>query len=222
MKKILPFLFFISFSLFPPGGATAQAAGGTVTVWVQVMDSCQQGLPGAKFTLVTPNGTIFNSGPSAGIRRVTVGRGHCPLPRGNCQAVPTGCLAWTIGLPTSGIATYHINENPVWNLRDHFYENPPGAVPFTGFVPCNGGSACHSQSAIFTVTPSGVINGRTFNTAPNGTVSQKPGVGIFRGTRADPIVFHNFGVGNGSCDGDHDADDHLTGTPSSSCNTDND
>ena len=62
---------------------TPQArAAGTVTVWLQVMDSCQQALPYAKFTLVAPNGTTISTLTSAGTSRVTVSSGTCPLTTG--------------------------------------------------------------------------------------------------------------------------------------------
>ena len=193
-------------------------AAGTVTVYLQVMDSCKEALPGANFTLVEPNGTKINAGPSAGTSRKTVSSGTCPLQKGNCSTVPTGCVHWTI-TPTSG--TYTIKENPTPNAIDGgLLENPPGTTKFTGFVPCNGGSACKSESATFTIS-SGIVKGVTTNIYPNGTTSKYPSTGTSSGTKTNPIVFHNFQLGNGSCDGDNDLDDHLTGTPSSRCNNDN-
>ena len=66
--------------------------------------------------------------------------------------------------------------------------------------------------------------------APDEGVAKQRGkavAGINRATQydmaaVDPIVFHNFQLGNGSCDGDSDADDHLTGSPSVHCDSDND
>jgi len=49
------------------------------------------------------------------------------------------------------------------------------------------------------------------------------GTSFYAGTKSDPIVVHDFGLAAPSsnpalrCDGDGDADDHLTGTPSSHC-----
>ncbi len=197
-------------------------AAGTVKVWLQVMDSCKQALPGANFTLVNPDGSTVNAGPSAGTSRVTVSSGTCPLQRGNCQTVSTGCLTWTIAVPTSGTATYMIKERPTFDAADGFNENPAGATSFTGFVPCNGGSACGTQTATFTVNSSGIISGITTNGLPDGKTSQYPAGSMSAGTQTDPIVFHNFQLGNGSCDGDHDADDHLTGSPSSHCDSEHD
>jgi hypothetical protein len=58
---------------------------------------------------------------------------------------------------------------------------------------------------------------------PDGTTATWPSTGSYSGTPSDPIVFHDFGLAapgsahNAQCDGDGDADDHLTGTPSSHC-----
>src|SRR2546422_1342729 len=158
------------------------AAGSSTRIWLQVMDSCKQALPSANFTLVTPNGKTVNAGPSAGTKRVTVSSGTCPLQRGNCLTVPTGCVSWLISPPTSGVATYTIKEHPTKDATDGFNENPPGATAFTGFVPCDGGSACQKESAKFTINASGVVSGIT-TTYPSG--------GTFSGTQTDPFVFHN-------------------------------
>ncbi len=167
---------------------TTQAhAAGSVTVYLQVMDSCKQALPFAKFTLVAPNGTTIATGTSAGSSRVTVSSGTCVLQRGNCATVPTGCVKFIIASPTTG--TYKIKEHStsVSVSGISFLENPvwPTAARTTTTYP----------------TVSGVI-------------------GTFKGTQTDPIVFHNFQLGTGSCDGDHDKDDFLTGSASSHCNND--
>ncbi len=152
--------------------------------------------------LVTPNGTHVNAGPSAGTKRVKVSSsGSCPLPRGNCLTVPTGCISWLITLPGSGVATYTIREHSTWDATGGFYENPPGATAFTGFVHCNGGSACQTETVTFTVNAKGVVSGVTTNIYPDGTSTKYPSSGTFSGTQKDPIVFHNFQLGNGSCDG---------------------
>ena len=208
-------------SLLLLGTGTVHATG-QVQVWLQVMDSCKQALPGANFTVIAPDGTNYNAGPSVGTKRVTVASGTCPLQRGNCQKVPTGCVSWMITPPLSGTATYMVQENPIYDAMDGFYENPPGSTPFSGFVPCNGGSACQSQSATFTVTATGVISSVTTNILPDRKISMYPATGTSAGTATDPIVFHNFQLGNGSCDGDSDTDDHLTGSPSSHCDNDKD
>jgi hypothetical protein len=221
LKKVIALLFFVSLSVQLLNVTSVHAAS-SVKVWLQVMDSCRQALPGANFMLIKPNGSSVNMGPSAGKQRVTVSSGSCPLQRGNCQKVSTGCLSWIITPPSSGMVTYHIVEKSTWDASDKFYENPPGATSFTGFVPCNGGSACRGESATFAVDASGTVSGTTTNIYPDNARAIYPSGGTFAGTQTDPIVFHNFQLGNGSCDGDNDADDHLTGSPSSHCDSDKD
>src|SRR5579859_4392794 len=228
LQRLIPLLFIVA-SLFSLTSTESVHAASTITVYLQVMDSCRQALPGANFTLVNPDGSTVNAGPSAGTKRVSVGSGTCPLSRGNCATVPTGCVTFVITPPASGTATYTIKENPTFDASDGFYENPPGATSYTGFVPCNGGSACpgafdpmKAQSATFTVDASGTVSAVTTNPYPDGKFSHYPSSGSAAGTRSDPVVFHNFQLGSGSCDGDSDADDHLTGSPSSHCNNDAD
>src|SRR5262249_2631242 len=148
--------------------------------------------------------------------------GACPLQHGNCWQVPTGCVSWSITPPGTGTSLYTIQENVTLNRKDGFYENPSGIAPFSGFVPCNGGSACRSESATFTIDSAGVVAGTTTNVLPDGQRVTYPSSGHALGIQTDPIVFHNFQLGNGSCDGDNNADDHLTGFPSSHCDNDND
>jgi len=228
LQRLIP-LLFIAASLLSLASVGSAHAASTITVYLQVMDSCRQALPGANFTLVNPDSSTVNAGPSAGTKRVSVGSGTCPLSRGNCATVPTGCVTFAITPPGSGTATYTIKENPTFVALDGFYENPPGATSFSGFVPCNGGSACpgafnpaNAQSATFTVNSSGTVSAVTTNPYPDGKFSHYPSSGSSAGTQTDPAVFHNFQLGTGSCDGDSDADDHLTGSPSSHCNNDHD
>ena len=201
---------------------TTQAhAAGSVTVWLQVMDSCRKALPYAKFTLVDPNGTPISTLKSAGSTRPTVSSsGTCPLQRGNCATVPTGCVHWTI-TPISG--TYTIKENSISVTLSGitFLENPKWPSASSGFVPCNGGSACQSEIATFTISGS-VVTGTTKNVYPDGTTTTYPSGGTFSATKTDPIVFHNFQLGTGSCDGDKDKDDFLTGSPSTHCDSEHD
>ena len=220
MKRVIVLLLFASFSLQLLHGKNVHAAS-SVKVWLQVMDSCRQALPGANFTLIDPSGSSVDMGPSPGKRRVTVSSGSCPVQRGNCQKVPTGCLSWDVEPPASGTATYRIVEKSTWNASDGFYENPPGATSFTGFVPCNGGSSCRGQTATFTVDASGIVRGTTTNIYPDNVRAVYPSEGVFAGTQTDPIVLHNFQLGNGSCGSDNDADNHLTGSPSSHCRSGN-
>jgi hypothetical protein len=214
---VLAGLFAVNMTQHPPQAHAASS----VTVWLQVMDSCKEALPYAKFTLVAPNGTTIATLTSAGTKRVTVSSGSCPLQRGNCVTVPTGCLHWTITSPTSG--TYKIKEDTT-SVRVSgisFLENPAWPTSASGFVPCNGGSACKSESATFTIS-SGVVKGTTNNLYPDGTSTTYPSGGTFSGTQKDPFVFHHFQLGTGSCDGDKDKDDFLPGSPSSHCDNDSD
>ena len=121
MKKVIVLFLLVSFSLQLLHGVNVHAAG-SARVWLQVMDSCRQALPGANFTLIDPSGSSVDNGPSPGKRRVTVSSGSCPVQRGDCQGVPTGCLSWDIEPPVSGTATYLIVENSTWNASDRFYE----------------------------------------------------------------------------------------------------
>ncbi len=197
-------------------------AASTVTVYLQVMDSCKEALPHAKFTLVAPGGTTISTLTSAGTSRVTVSSGTCPLQKGNCSTVSTGCVHWTI-TPTPG--TYTIKETPtsVSVFGTSLPENPAWPTASTGFVPCNGGSACiKSEYATFTISSTGVVTGTTKNIYPDGTTTTYPSGGTFSGIQTDPFVFHNFQLGTGSCDGDKDKDDFLTGSPSTHCDNDSD
>src|SRR5579859_5715363 len=49
-------------SLFGLSRVGSAHAAGTITVYLQVMDSCKQVLPSANFTLVTPDGSNVNTG----------------------------------------------------------------------------------------------------------------------------------------------------------------
>jgi hypothetical protein len=182
----------------------------TVTVWLQVMDSCQQALPGATVKLYSKTTGSEQAGPTPGTKPTTVASAHgkCPLQRGNCVTIShlTGCVSWTIPVPASGTASYHIYQVAAPN----------------NYVPCTGGNACRSEYASFTVSSGGTISGTVTNIYPDGYTVKWPSSGTYTATASDPIVFHDFGLGNGSCDGDNDADDHLTGSPSSHCDSDGD
>jgi hypothetical protein len=193
----------------------------TRPLYVQVMDSCRQGLPGAFLDLVDGSGVAVTGPVSSGTKRTTIASNSpCPLPRGNC-GVNVGCILWDVPIPMSGSATYTIVEHSRFVATDGLYENPPGTAPYTGFVPCNGGSACRHESAVLTIDNTGRVVARTTNQYPDGKFSYYPSVSTnSTATLNDPLVFHNFQLGNGSCDGDRDVDDHLTGSPSSHCNSD--
>ncbi len=134
MKKVTALFLFASFSLQLLHGANVHAAS-SVRVWLQVMDSCRQALPGANFTLIDPSGSSVDMGPSPGKRRVTVSPGSCPVRRGNCQEVPTGCLSWDIEPPVSGTATYRIVEKSTWDASDGFCEILQGQQASQGLFP---------------------------------------------------------------------------------------
>lgn len=187
---------------------TAHASGSTVKIWLQTMDSCRQALPGAYWKL-SGNGLSIKKGPGPGTKLVNVGSGSCPLQRGNCSTITTGCLSWNIPIPASGTKTYKVKETTAPD----------------GYVSCTGGSVCPGGSEVITlrINAAAVAAATTLNIYPDGTSVTYPTSGApFSGSNTDPIVTHNFGLGTGSCDGDNDADDRLTGSPSSHCDSDND
>lgn len=180
----------------------------TVTVWLQTMDSCRQAIPGAYFTL-KGNGLDSIAGPGPGTKPVTVGPGNCPLQRGDCVTVTTSCLTWTLPVPTTGSMTYKIKET----------------MHPKGYVPCDGGSVCPGGPEVVTLTvdATGTVSATTLNIYPDGTSVVYPTSGApYTATQSDPIVTHNFQLGRGSCDGDHDKDDRLTGSPGTHCDSDSD
>lgn len=198
----------VGFSSMITGVMAAHATSGTVTVWLQTMDSCRQAIPGASWKL-SGNGLKIKKGPAPGTRPVTVGTGNCPLQRGNCSTITTGCLSWSIPIPASGTQTYKIKET---------------STP-TGYVPCNGGSVCPDGPEVVTlhINSAGVVSATTLNIYPDETSVTYPTSGTpYSGALTDPIVTHNFQLGTGSCDGDNDADDQLTGSLSSHCDSDSD
>ncbi|HEV7467484.1 MAG TPA: DUF4214 domain-containing protein [Candidatus Dormibacteraeota bacterium] len=180
--------------------ARAGAASGGATIVVQTMDSCKQILGGASYSL-TGGGVSMSASTPAGHGGVT-GTG-CPVPKGTCSAGP--CVSFT-GVPDG---TYRIvtTKTPPANAS-----NPEG------YAPCEGGSACRSQVADVSVS-GGRVSAVVTNVYPNNKVTTLS----FSGTSGDPVVFHDFGLaapgsnGNAQCDGDSDADDHSTGSPSGSC-----
>jgi len=179
----------------------AGAATGGTTIVVQTMDSCSQVKGSAVYSLTGAGGS-FSATTPAGNGSVS-GGGGCPVPHGDCSAGP--CVSFT-GIP-DGTYTLRTTKTP-----------PPNSSNPEGYAPCEGGSACRDQYADVTVAAGGVAATVT-NIYPDGKVTTFS----FSGTSSDPIVFHDFGLaapgsgGNGQCDGDSDADDHSTGTPSGDC-----
>jgi hypothetical protein len=191
-------------------------AGGTTSLVLQQMDSCKQALGGAAYQLTGGGVDIRASAPSQSKQRVA-SSSTCPLQQGDCARLSVGCMTFD-GVPAPG--TYRIHE-----IRT---PDPDASNP-EGYAACNGGSACRSQVIDVVVDSSGSAQTRVTNVYPDGfsatypTASAHGGRSSYAGTASDPIVVHNFGLAAPSsnlslqCDGDGDADDHLTGSPSAHC-----
>ncbi|HEX6492203.1 MAG TPA: hypothetical protein VF112_01760 [Candidatus Dormibacteraeota bacterium] len=186
----------------PPAAATP------FTVWVQTMDSCKQALPGGAVTL-TGGGVARTATAAAGRKRSVVPTASCPLTRGSCTAVAVGCVSF------SGLAagTYRLVT-----------ATPPPADRSDpeGFAPCQGGSACRSETATVTVSASGAVTAQVVDVYPDGVSETFPSAtASFAGSETDPVVLHDFGMAPPGfapqCDGDSDADDHLTGNMRGHC-----
>jgi hypothetical protein len=192
------------------------AAGGTTSLVLQQMDSCKQALGGSGYQLTGGGVDIRASAPSRSKQRVA-SSSTCPLQQGDCVSVTVGCMTFT-GVPAPGTFRIHEIRTP-----DPDTSNPEG------YAACNGGSACRSQVIDVTVDSSGGAHAQVTNVYPDGTqatyptASQHRGSSSYAATPSDPIVVHNFGLAPPSsdpslqCDGDGDADDHLTGSPSAHC-----
>jgi hypothetical protein len=194
-----------------PAAASAHRPGGSGGggVWIQTMDSCKQALGGAAYTVSGGGVSISVSDPSTGAGTVGPSVG-CPLQQGSCTGTNRGCASFA----APGTGTYAIRQTAT----------PPGnATNPEGYAPCEGGSACRSEQATLTVGSGGGLSAIVTAVYPDGTTATWPSTGSYSGTPSDPIVFHDFGLAapgsahNAQCDGDGDADDHLTGTPSSHC-----
>lgn len=201
------FILIVCLILLWPSRASATAAPPittpsvprTVTLWLQATDSCQEGLPGASFSLVDASGQATVAPLTRGIERVTISNagGNCPLAHGSCALPSVGCTTWHILVPATGSVTYTIVENTTEAIVHGltFAENPigPDGGAALGFRDCTGGSDCHSQSGTVTVDSSGSISVTVENVAPDRSVQT---YGPFTGTRYDPVLFHNYGVGS--------------------------
>src|SRR5579875_1213565 len=164
-------------SATPSAARTGQTASALRrTIWVQTMDSCRHALHGAYQAIHLSGGHSFVIGPGPGTQPVGVGYGSCPAPRGNCDVTSTGCVSFTVPVPSTAKGhpvTYTISQN----AHD--------AAPNT--VPCNGGSACRWERGFFTVYPSGAVEARVTNVYPDGTYAWYPSTtGYAATTRADP------------------------------------
>ena len=192
------------------GLAMAFAVGGRLHVQaatsgftLQTLDSCRQTLGAAQYEIKGGSVDVVVTTPSSPLH--SVGSGGCPLQHGDCASTSNGCVQVS-GLPAPGTYQVHELATPPANSG-----NPQG------YAPCNGGSACQSESATISIDGNGNLSANTANVDPDGTVVVTPNGGTFSGSPSDPVLFHDFGLGSGSCDGDHDADDHLTGSPSAHC-----
>ncbi len=181
----------------------------TVNVWVQTQDSCKRALGGATYQLTGNGFSQTQTDGSVGTR--TVSSGSCPLQHGSCSASLVGCVEF-VGVPAGG--TYTVRE-----LR-----TPPGNTSNPeGYAPCNAGSACRDEQGSVAVDGAGAVTASTTNVDPDAFVVHYPSTGSVPASLGDPLLFHDFGLappgynGNPQCDGDSDADDHSTGSPSSHC-----
>jgi len=204
-------ILLVLFSL-PQLITPASASGGpgvpTVTIYVQTFDSCQHAMGGGSFWL-TGNGQSQLSAlaPGAGVH-VLFPKTQCPVQRGNCTVTQVGCVTFIV-------------PKPWWGQTVTYTIVPSQAAPKA--VLCNGGSDCVHGPATATVNVSwSSVSATVRNIAPDGFVQVFPTGGTFAGTAADPIVVHEFMLGTGSCDGDHDLDDRLTGSPSGHCDSERD
>jgi len=195
-------LGFGSPALLP--AAQTVAAGGA-SVWLQTMDSCKEAVGSAGYQIVDPSNLVNFVVTTPAVTPVAVSSGACPLQRGNCSTLSAGCVQFS-NLPFADTFKIHETATPPSNAS-----NP------LGYAPCNGGSACQSELVNVTIDSSGTVSAVTTVTQPNGVKQVYPSSGSFTGTAADPIVFHDYGLGGGNCDSDSDADDHLTGGTPASC-----
>ncbi len=190
----------LSAAVLTSSARAGAASGGGATIYVQTMDSCHQIL-GSAVVSITGGGFSASAATPAG--HGTASGAGCPVPTGTCSAGP--CASFT-GVP-DGAYRITTTKTPPANAS-----NPEG------YAPCEGGSACRSQWADVTVS-GGSAHATVSNIYPN----NKTTTFSFAGSSGDPIVFHDFGLaapgsnGNAQCDGDSDADDHSTGSPSGSC-----
>jgi hypothetical protein len=182
-------------------GANHTSAAGP-SIWIQTMDSCRQALGGGSYQIGGTGSTKgAQSADTPAHSPSSVSNGSCPVARGSCSS-GVGCTQFTnLAFP----GTYQIRQT----------KTPPSNPSNPqGFAPCNGGSACQGEIVDVSIDSTGKVSATTTNIEPDGT---KQVFGSFSGAQSDPVVFHDYGLGTGSCDGDHDADDHLTGGTPAHC-----
>jgi hypothetical protein len=183
-------------------GSSPVAAAATA-IWVQTMDSCSNALGGATYELAAPSGPVDGSAPAAAPASVGTPP-SCPLEQGSCVTSTRGCASLTADLPPG---TYTLRE---------IATPPANATNPGGYASCEGGSACQSEVARVTVNNDGSIAAVVTSIYPDGTTTTSP---TYTATQANPIVWHDFGLGNVTCptDSSDNVADHNTGTPSSHC-----
>jgi hypothetical protein len=197
-------------------------ASSTVTVWIQVTDSCKQTLPGGTFRVNGPGMSNVITRPTGGNTLQGMKSGSCPIQHGTCMSSSGGCTTALLPRPASGSATYTITiQEPAPGRKQT--GNAAYGANWT-YAVCQGGSDCSKREvATVYVAASGAVSATVLNTYPDGSTITWPAPrGTFQGTQPDPVMFHEFGISQSSgpanqCDGDHDADDYLTGSPGSHC-----
>jgi hypothetical protein len=210
-------------------GQVAQAkdnASSTVTVWIQVTDSCKHALSGATFGVSGPGINTLTT-PTNGTKPEGLSSHVCPVQQGQCKHFSTGCTSTVLNVPGSGTSMYTITVAQTAPGKEQTGSDAYGAN--WTFAICEGGSACSKpEVATVQVTSSGSVSATVLNTYPDGTTVTWPTTKkAYSGTKSDPIMFHEFGISKTSgpdnqCDGDYDADDYLTGTPGQHCDSDSD
>jgi hypothetical protein len=204
-------------------------------VVVQLMDSCKIFLNGASFALTNNAGYAqiavgAGSGPSSGASA------SCPLQEGNCSTTAYGCVVFANVPP----GDYRIRQTstPPANTT-----NPSGYAPCEGGSACRWEQA--DVTVGWDGSVAAKVTNQYPNGALVTWPSDPSHAPVYAATAADPIVFHDFGLDANAvpkptptpvptpgptptptapvsgvhyqCDGDSDADDWSTGTPSSEC-----
>lgn len=190
------------------GSPASAAIPESVTVWIQVTDSCMRALPGGRFIVtgpgLPPNG--INTATTPGTFPVGVPgyvHGHCPIPRGSCVRSITGCITVALNVPTVGTASYTITPLEITSARyvtgiailtPKPYLRKGAYGRNYSYVWCEGGSDCpHGpETATVNVSADGSVSATTQNIDPDG--HKDAPWGPFTGTQRDPILFHLSGV----------------------------
>ncbi|HLZ55770.1 MAG TPA: hypothetical protein VKR06_02385 [Ktedonosporobacter sp.] len=210
-----------------PTAPPVSPSGKTVTVWVQLTDSCKQALPGGSVVVNGPgimNKVLTVSG--SGLVGLNTYQHFCPVQRGTCVQTNTGCASVALSIPASGTATYTITPGVLAGshyLGGIVYQPPTPLGANYAYVWCEGGSDCRAGPEVATVhvTSSGSVSATNQNVNPDGFRDAPwPTGGTFTATQGDPIMFHLFGASGPNdftitCqnDGTHLLRDHMTGTP---------